>query len=411
MLHALLAAVVACIATPQAAPDARVERWRADLQFLARELPARHKDLFFQQPREEFEAAVAELDAALPALDDDAIVAELMRLVASVGDGHTALQIWNGPLAATRLPLRLARFGDELRVVGVGGDHAAALGGAVVSIGGVAAAEAWTRVTAIVAHENPAALAAFAPRHLELGALLHGLGLAPDARHATFRLRSDDGTERDLEVAPLGPAQSALGLVALPAADRVPRWQSHPDASYWFEIDAAAKLLFLQYNRCQDDPAHPFAAFCEELFAAADAQSVDTVVVDLRRNGGGNSLVIAPLYRGLGARKRLRENGHLFVAIGPPTFSSAMMNALELKAGFGAILVGEPTGGKPNAYGEVKQLELPNSRLAVSYSTKFFRQVPDDPPSVVPDVAAPLTWAHWRDGRDPVLEAIAAARK
>ena len=44
--------------------------------------------------------------------------------------------------------------------------------------------------------------------------------------------------------------------------------------------------------------------------------------------------------------------------------------ALSLWHGFRATLVGEPTGGKPNAYGDVRTFSLPNSRLVIRYSTK-----------------------------------------
>ncbi len=44
------------------------------------------------------------------------------------------------------------------------------------------------------------------------------------------------------------------------------------------------------------------------------------------------------------------------------------------------ILVGEPTGGKPNSYGEISSFLLPNSGLVVNYSTKYFEQVSGDPP-------------------------------
>lgn len=37
--------------------------WRADLDVFARVLPARHKNLYFQLPRDEFAAMVRELDA------------------------------------------------------------------------------------------------------------------------------------------------------------------------------------------------------------------------------------------------------------------------------------------------------------------------------------------------------------
>ncbi|HET6164923.1 MAG TPA: hypothetical protein VFG37_14735 [Planctomycetota bacterium] len=393
-------------ATPPA--ELRVQRWREDLAFLAKELPARHKNLFFQLPREEFEAAVEELDEAVARRSDDELVVEFMRIVASAGDGHTSVQPGRGPVAWTRLPIRLKKFSDGLRVVAIARGREAALGAEVSAVGGVPVDEAWRRVASIVAHENESALAAFAPGDFEVPFLLHGLGLAPDGAHASFRVRDDAGKESELDLDTTPSPNTALGLVTAQTKEKTPLWQSHPDATYWFEWVESSKLLYLQYNACRNDAAKPFAELCSELFAAADAHEVERFVVDVRRNGGGDSTVIAPLFQGLGARRKLRAKGRLFVAIGPATFSSAMMNALQMRAGYGALLVGEPTGGKPNAYGEVKSFELPHSKLLVQYSTQYFEQVPGDPASVEPDVVAPLSWAHWSEGRDPVLEAVLA---
>jgi hypothetical protein len=391
----------------QAVADARVVHWREDLALLTKELPVRHKNLFFQLQREEFEASVAELDAAIPKLCDDEIVVELMRLVASVGDGHTSLQQGAAP-AFNRLPIRLRKFSDGLRIVAIGRDHADALGGELVSVGGVAADEAWRRVAEVVSHENEAALDAFGPAKLELPLVLHGLRLAPDATHAAFEVRNDAGAKVTVDLSLATSSADALGLQQALPKEQTPLWQTHPGKTYWFEWVEASRLLFLQYNSCRDDPEQTFAAFCADLWKCADDHPVERIVVDLRQNGGGNSAVIAPFYAGLGARRKLREKGRLFVAIGPSTFSSAMMNALEMKNAYGAILVGEPTGGKPNSYGEVKSFELPHSRLAVQYSTKYWELVPGDPPSVLPDVAAPLSFDDWSSGRDPVLDAVRA---
>jgi hypothetical protein len=41
------------------------EQWRHDLQYLAKELPRRHKNAFHTVSKEQFEKAVAELDAAI----------------------------------------------------------------------------------------------------------------------------------------------------------------------------------------------------------------------------------------------------------------------------------------------------------------------------------------------------------
>jgi len=72
-------------------------------------------------------------------------------------------------------------------------------------------------------------------------------------------------------------------------------------------------------------------------------------------------------------------------------------------------LIGEPTGGKPASYGEVKFFLLPNSGLAMNYSTNFVPAlyVPDTP-SLLPDVAIPMRSADFFVRHDPVLAAIFA---
>jgi hypothetical protein len=77
-------------------PTARDNRWRQDLGYLATELPQRHVNLFFQMPRTTFEAAVQDLDRAIPSLTDAQVMVGLARIVALAGDGHTNLwlTIW-----------------------------------------------------------------------------------------------------------------------------------------------------------------------------------------------------------------------------------------------------------------------------------------------------------------------------
>src|SRR5262249_1993165 len=128
-----------------------------------------------------------------------------------------------------------------------------------------------------------------------------------------------------------------------------------------------------QYNRCQDDPQQSMTAFSADLFAFADSHPVDRTIVDLRFNTGGNSEVIKPLIAGLKSRSALKAQGHLFALIGPRTFSSGLLAAYNFRYDLHAILIGEPSGEKPNSYGEIRYLALPNSKIEVQYSTKFFR--------------------------------------
>jgi hypothetical protein len=75
----------------------------------------------------------------------------------------------------------------------------------------------------------------------------------------------------------------------------------------------------------------------------------------------------------------------------------------------GAVLVGSPTGGKPNSYGNTSTLQLPNSLLQVSYSTRYYQLFNGaDPPWLAPELAVDETIADLRAGRDPLLEAAVA---
>ena len=52
-----------------------------------------------------------------------------------------------------------------------------------------------------------------------------------------------------------------------------------------------------------------------------------------------------------------------------------MMNAVHLEQETQVLTVGEPTGGKPNNFGEIKTFSLPNSGLTVRYSTKYIQDL------------------------------------
>ena len=113
--------------------------------------------------------------------------------------------------------------------------------------------------------------------------------------------------------------------------------------------------------------------------------------------------ILLPLIKARGA---INRKGGLFVITGPGTFSAAVVNALDLRNEANAILVGAPTGMRPNHYGEHREFRLPNSQMRISYSTQYFRFGADSDLAVVPDRHIEPTWADFRAGRDPVMEWI-----
>ncbi len=393
---------------PGATAGAPRERcWKEDLDYLARELPARHLDFFKLMPQRQFDREVHELESEVPRLSDVEIVFRLMRLAARLGVSHTRVGWPAGHLTVRRYPLAFYWFSDGLAVAAVTPEYREALGARVLRIGSRTPRQVQTAVAPFVSHDNDAGLRGESPIFMRSAELLQHLQIASTDGHLRLRLAKSDGQPFELQVTPC-PDEMQTNWVKIWDDWAVPRRLSgnHADAFYWYELLPGTRSLYVQYNVCANMPGDSFESFARNLFAFADSRAVERIVVDLRGNGGGDSRVVNPLLEGLKSRPALSRIGHLYVLIGRGTCSSGMWAAVSLQQRFGARLVGEPTGGKPNAYGDIRIMYLPNSRIEIRYSTQWFQLMnPDAPASLDPDVRAPQSLKDCLAGRDRALEA------
>jgi hypothetical protein len=401
---ALLASLLGGAGVAQASSKDQV--WRDDIAALHSTLPARHANLFFRTTREAWDAAVSDLSASVPALQDYEVVVGLMKVVAMIGDSHTTINVL--PAGFRSYPLQFAPFSDGLYVVGATQQTASALGARIVAIGETPIEDAVEAVGAVVPHENDAWLRAQSPQWLTKAEVLAALRLAPDTEHASFILEDKNGQRRlDLSPMPLG---TPLTLSVPDPSVPTPAYRRNLNLNYWLEYEPVSRTLLFEYNRCAPMPSPTPEEFSKSLLAAANANPIARAVIDLRNNGGGDSTVLNRLVADVAInRPDLAAPGTFSVIIGNQTFSSAMLNAVTLRQN-GGVLYGEPTGGKPTAYAEIQSFALPNSGFAVFYSTKLNRLVDGDPPSVDPDVFVPISFDQYLAGRDPVLEAIVNRR-
>ena len=385
-----------------------VEAWRADLRVLADELPKRHINPFTKVSRQRFDEEVDRLNADAAGLTLDQFHVRLLQLVALVGDAHTTLAWGDAQTDFGRLPLSVVRLKDGYFINGIDPAHRALLGGQIVRIGDVDVEEAAARVATLFPYENDASLHNGVCWWLGVPEALEVLGVVPSRGQVPFRVQTRDGNEISATLAPAARGKG-MTFVILPTQDMVklPKLANPRQAYYWFEHVPERKAVYVRYDKCANDPKKILLLFAKELFEFLDAHEADAqrVIIDLRRNGGGNSLVFAPVIAGLAARNRFARDGNLVVLIGPRTFSSGMMNALQLKHHAGGVLMGRPTGQKPNSFGEVKSFALPNLGATVNHSTKRFTQIDgDDPPSLMPDVLVEPTADDYFAGRDVALE-------
>lgn len=389
--------------------QSRDDRWRQDLNALARQLPAAHPNLFFQTSRADFDRAVASLDAAIPRLTDSGVVVALAAVTALAGDSHTTIPLPQAALGWRRLPLTLRWLNGELRVTAASEPFRRALGARVTRIGEFEAGAALAEIGTVLPHENPYWLRFFGAGYLVVPEILQALGIAPAGGLIRFSFLADTGEAFSLDLPGFTAAETPPRFaVPDPNDGPLPLYRQNSSLSYWFRYLAAERVLYLKYTVCRNDPARPFAQVAQEMLAILDTQPVDKLVFDFRGNTGGDSSVINPLYDGLRAREaRFGAGLRAYAVIDGGVFSSGLLNAAVFAGQPVASIVGENSGGKPVHYGNVRTFNLPNSGLTVQHSTMRF----DSPlmtDSLVPDLPVPLTAADYFARHDPVLAAILA---
>ena len=372
---------------PPEPADTRAGRWLQDLEYLRTNLYRLHGNAFHTTPRATFERAFeAAREQLADASDADAWLA-IMRLIALVGDGHTAtgshLEAWS------TVPLRVAHVGGTWSVIAAGPDHLDLLAADLVAMDGVPVVNAVEALRPFVSADSEAHHLARIARLLPLVELTHAAGLQASTERGRFTFRLHGGRVVERELAP-APPSTPLSMVTSGLL-----LHRDPQVDHWVEWRPDLGAVYLRYRRCRGDTA--FAAVAQAALALLDAHDDAPLVVDLRGNPGGASRVIWPLLQGL----RERAAGERTVAlIDAGTTSSATMNALELRA-LGATLVGEPTADAQAGWGEVRDFVLPTSGIRVWVSTFRFG---GDPEPVEPDLLVRPSATAWLAGEDPVLD-------
>ncbi|HYM59880.1 MAG TPA: hypothetical protein VEZ11_03190 [Thermoanaerobaculia bacterium] len=386
-------------ATLRAQPQrATPEQWRSDIDYVATELPKSHPNPFAHTTLAAFQEQLDALKQDVPQLTDAGIAIRLQQAVATMDDAHTEVDTRISP--TTYYPLRVDFFSDGFYVTRTLAEAKPACGAKLVAIDGIGMDEVLARMATVISHENEPWLLARAPVAIARAEVLEALGITLLSDRAMFTFENG-GMRFDLELHPVG-LQDANAIFSPPAStDGWPLYVQSP--RQWYSWDAARGLMYVKYNACREDFGRPFATFAKEILAIADHNLVTNFVVDVRNNSGGNSSVAQPLIDGIRQRTQLR--GRTWVIIGRETFSSGLLNALDL-SNTGCKVVGESTGGKPNAYGEVVSFKLPNSGITVFHSTRYFNMVPGDPPSMDPTVAVAIAASDFFSRRDPVRESI-----
>lgn len=383
-----------------------------DVRELGAQLETIHPDLFRNVSKLRFRSEVDTLAHRAPSLDPNQLLVGLMRIAALPGDrnGHTGLF----PLQPHRrelhlYPLRLYDFADGVYVVDEAG--APSLTGLrVIGLAGLPIEQVLARVRPLVPHDNESSLRALAPHYALVAEVLAGLGVTAGVGPVEFTFERTSGERFEQELSPLAGSAYAAEFAdplhghnpsVLPQRAR-PLYLAGAGRELYVRKLAGGRVLYVGYNSALAS-TFEFASVLERL---ARSRAVGRVIVDVRLNGGGNNQSYRPLYSVL-ASQRINRPGRLYLLVGRATFSAAGNFAAEIDRYTRAVLVGEPTGGGVNQYGDATTITLPATGWEVHVATSYVvRGTPNDKRlAIVPSRRVALHAAEFLAGRDPVLAA------
>jgi hypothetical protein len=371
-------------------------KWHEDLMFLSRQLVKRHANAFHFISPETFQAEVDRLDAQLPTLNSDQIFVGMDQIVNSIGDGHTYIRI---PDDAPTFPVEFERFGDDYRLTQAAraANVSDVIGQKLMAIDGMPI----DRVRALLltltpADETQALRDLRASVLLNNGLVLYGLGITSNRDHVSYTFETKAG-----QLTMNLPAGSPMPQSEwLRAAMTVPLYRQHPDEPLWclsFEKEKAVYCSFQSYKNLRESS--------RAMLDLLHEKQPQYLILDLRLNKGGDfGLGLKYLIKPIRRMRSINRSDHLFVLIGPRTFSAAMSNSAQFHDRTKALLVGQPIGEKPNSYQEAREMVLPNSHWTVRYSIKFYKFTRRSENLIRPDKEIPETWDDYKSGHDLVLD-------
>lgn len=339
------------------------EKWTEDIDYLRGNLIEKHKNLFFNISRIEFEEKVKYLKSIMNELDYNEMKVEMSRVVAFVGDAHTAIAV----PANKYLPIKFYWFEDGVYIIGATEKYKGLICQRVIAIEGLEIEKVIKELSEIVSFENQYFFKAQSMKYMQVADILYGLLIADSMD--SIRIKTEGG---DFEIETIGSNK----LIYF--KNKLPVYARRANENLWYEYLESTNELYIKYNYCREDGNVKLSEKISTIISFIKENPISKVTLDLRNNLGGDSTLIEPLLNYIKSNDRINAKEKLIVVIGRETFSSGLLNAYEFKFETNATIIGEPSGGKPNCYGEILRFTLPNSKFIVSYSTKYYKLIEDD---------------------------------
>jgi hypothetical protein len=337
----------------------------------------------------------------------------------------------------SQIPVRVGVFSDGLYVMRATGAGLPLLGCRVTAIDGKPIELVMERLAALRGG-TPAWRRLQAALYLSDPEVLFGTSISADSEHSAWTVATSNGETTTIML----DAIARSGAEPFVFADR---WFSDAPVKgigdRWVamqsdrrqplslrDFDTAFRrirleqscTMFIQLKANHDVGDQHIGDFVAATEADMRTNQPCAVILDLRFDGGGNYQNTAAFAKGLPDLTQPR--GRLYLLTGPAIFSAGITTAAFLAQAGGdrVTILGEPVGDRLHFFSEGNRGCLPNRPLCVSYEQGkhdyahpctdwdicfwLNKLYPVQVDSLEPHETLTMSFAQWREGRDPVFE-------
>lgn len=412
-----------------------------DVRFLKRLI--NYDRSYSPEERAAFIAHVDDLEARASQLSKAELFLGAAEAAAISNNGHTGISASPLYREFNRIGVKLFWFSDGLYIVRVHENIADLVGARVFAIEG---RDLDTVIEGLAKYNGgvPQWRRLYSSLYMESPEIMHAAGLAPSPDALLVSVVDADGNARNVTLA----AEYSLAQMDLPRRrpwmtlvptampdeggdwrrtllfddGEAPLYLRDTDENFfWQETNSG---VYLRPQLLLERKEMPIAEKFEDILAAAGDQPFDFMAVDLRWSPGGDYTRVIDFVKA--APGAIKEDGRLYIIVGPQTFSAALVTAAFLKH-YGrdkAVIIGAPMGDDEQFWAETGlPFALPNSKFRISYATGYhdwengctgkheycfdqnlIHEVPAG--SLALNVLLEPTYADYASGRDIVMDYV-----
>ena len=382
----------------------RNEAWVRDIRYLEKRINELHYNLNHDISKE-----ILAIEESIASLSNEEVIVKLMKIVGSLGNGHNLIIPTSANKGALKkLPVQFYQFSDGLFIVNAEEDFKQWIGYEVESIENTPIEELLQKTNAVNARDNDMQTLWLGPYYLGLPDVLKELGIIENTSQITLTISNGKGKLQKVKMNPI--AWNFTGFPKLPKLqdNEQPLFLSKTDEHYWYKQFPKSSAIYVQFNVVAEKEEQSLKDFNIELRNQFTQNTTQYLILDIRNNHGGDGSILPPMLKTIINFEAMNPEGSVFVLMGRETFSAAQNLLTDITKYTNAILVGEPSGSKPNHIGEAGWFKLPYSGLMGLISTQFHQTsgAEDHRKWIAPHIPVNVSSIDYFNGNDRALDAI-----